>query len=182
MASFSAALRVILRHEGGYSNDPADSGGATNFGITAKTLGEFRNLGRNATPAEVRALSQAEAETIYRSRYWRPRYEYIESQVIATKVFDIGVNAGVVTAHRILQRSLGMCGHPVEIDGAFGPETLAATNACPPEDLIRSLIDEQAAHYRAIVALNPKKAKFLDGWLDRAAWPGKRNVESKEES
>ena len=31
---FDYAVNVVLCHEGGYSNDEADPGGETNFGIT----------------------------------------------------------------------------------------------------------------------------------------------------
>ena len=37
-ANFSACLRHALAMEGGFSNDPSDHGGATNWGITAATL------------------------------------------------------------------------------------------------------------------------------------------------
>ena len=37
-ASFEAAIPTILRHEGGFSNDPQDVGGATNFGVSLRWL------------------------------------------------------------------------------------------------------------------------------------------------
>ena len=54
-------IRLVFGHEGGYSNHPEDPGGPTKFGITAKTLGSYRRLGRDATPEEVRGLTLAEA-------------------------------------------------------------------------------------------------------------------------
>jgi lysozyme family protein len=32
--TYDESLRRLLVHEGGYTNDPADPGGPTNFGIT----------------------------------------------------------------------------------------------------------------------------------------------------
>lgn len=36
--TFKDYFRVLLKHEGGFVNDPDDLGGATNKGITYKTL------------------------------------------------------------------------------------------------------------------------------------------------
>jgi len=69
MNDIDAILDRIIRREGGYVNHPADRGGATNFGITAQTLGNWRKLGRPATVAEVMALTETEARAIYRQQY-----------------------------------------------------------------------------------------------------------------
>lgn len=37
-ANFERALSLVLKHEGGWSDDPADPGGATNLGVTIGTL------------------------------------------------------------------------------------------------------------------------------------------------
>lgn len=48
-ANFQACLKHVFAMEGGFSNDPSDHGGATNWGITAATLAHWRvrrdNLG-----------------------------------------------------------------------------------------------------------------------------------------
>lgn len=41
-ADFSACIRHVLVMEGGFSNDPSDHGGATNWGITAAMLAHWR--------------------------------------------------------------------------------------------------------------------------------------------
>jgi len=59
----------IIRREGGFVNHPADRGGPTKYGITAKTLGNWRQLGWLATSDEVATLTESEAREIYRHRY-----------------------------------------------------------------------------------------------------------------
>ena len=41
-ANFSACLRHALAMEGGFSNDPSDHGGSTNWGSTVATLTHWR--------------------------------------------------------------------------------------------------------------------------------------------
>lgn len=172
MAEFAPAMAVVLEHEGGFSNDPVDPGGATNFGITAATLGDYRGLGHPASPDEVRALTLDEASQIYFARYWKAAYGWLSDQTIATKTFDLAVNAGEHTAGLVLQRALGAAGWPVVVDGAIGPGTVAAANRCDPVELLVDLCAEQAAYYRDLVQRKPTLEKFLHGWLVRAAWPG----------
>lgn len=42
---FDDAFKIVLDFEGGYSNDPADRGGETNYGITASTLNSAKTKG-----------------------------------------------------------------------------------------------------------------------------------------
>ncbi|MGC1467549.1 MAG: glycosyl hydrolase 108 family protein, partial [Pseudolabrys sp.] len=67
-SSYSAALARVLAHEGGYSNNPSDPGGPTNFGITIADYRKYVKPG--ATAADVRAMKVDDAKAIYRARYW----------------------------------------------------------------------------------------------------------------
>ena len=74
------------------------------------------------------------------------------------------VNDGVSRAVKILQGLLGLMQ-----DGEFGAQTLMAVNAANAVTLATELREAQAAWYRTVVANNPADARFLDGWLARAA-------------
>ncbi|PIK74437.1 hypothetical protein CS379_02545, partial [Methylobacterium frigidaeris] len=65
-STFERALSLVLTHEGGWSDDPHDPGGATNLGVTIGTLSLW--LGRPAMRAEVRALTVASVAPLYRRR------------------------------------------------------------------------------------------------------------------
>jgi hypothetical protein len=65
--AFGRCVEVVLGHEGGFSDHPEDPGGATNFGITHKTLAEFRGVD-SVTKEDVRNLTRDEAKEIYRAR------------------------------------------------------------------------------------------------------------------
>lgn len=101
----------ILRREGGakFTDLPTDNGGPTKFGVTAATLGAYRNLGRPATRSEVQQLTESEARSIYRKRYISgPGFiaTTIAYEPLRIQLIDFGVNSGPPRAIRWLQRVL----------------------------------------------------------------------------
>lgn len=110
--SFDKALKIVLKHEGGYVNHPDDPGGETNFGITKKVaeangyFGAMKDL-----PLEV-------AGKIYFTQYWQPAKCEILPWPLSLYVFDASVNQGVGAAVKMLQKTLGTVQ-----DGIFGVTT-----------------------------------------------------------
>ena len=90
MITTDDVITRILAEEGGFSNDPSDHGGATNFGITAAELGRYRGYGRPATVAEVKALTEEEARAIYTTRYVPP-FASIPFDTLRAQLVDYGV-------------------------------------------------------------------------------------------
>ena len=173
-ASFEEAIPTILRHEGGFSNDPQDAGGATNFGVSLRWLkaqGLLEDLElQDKTQDEVQVMkdmTQSQAEAFYRCYWWNPyNYGQIDSQMVAGKIFDVAVNLGGPRAHRIVQHCVGMT--PDQIDGVMGPKTIAEINAAGAAPLVVQIQNMQAAFYKQLVVTNPARAKYLSGWLARA--------------
>lgn len=95
-ANFDAALALTLHWEGGYSDNRADPGGATNFGVTRATLARVR--GRAVSKVEVKALTKAEAATIYRHLYWDKIGGDNLPAGLDCAVFDCAVNSGPARA------------------------------------------------------------------------------------
>lgn len=159
MALFELALAKTLVYEGGYINDPDDSGGETNFGISKR---QYPNLA-------IKNLTRAKASVIYRQDYWFPLYDQIKSQDIADELFDFGVNAGVKTAVMALQRALKrIVAGPIVIDGKFGPRTLEMVNSADVERLLLRFHIQMAIHYAKSAVHDPHKEKFLTNWMTRA--------------
>lgn len=165
-ARFEACLAIVLRHEGGYADHPADPGGATNLGITRRTLADWRQVSPWwALPkAEVRGLQRPEAARIYRALYWqRCRADDLPSG-LDLALFDFAVNSGPDRAIRQLQRLLG-----VVADGRIGPITLAAIakhNAGPAlASLIAGLCDARLGFLSRLKGF----ATFGKGWTRRVA-------------
>ena len=167
MASFAAALPFILGNEGGFSDDPEDSGGRTNFGITQQTLTDFKLAHPDLSlPDDVADLMVDEAGVIYHTDYWC--FDGMESEAVATKVFDMAVNMGLRRAIRLLQATLNTNGAALLADGIYGPKTEAAVNAADPGLLMTQLISSCVGYYKQIVSSNPSQGKFLHDWLNRA--------------
>ena len=82
---FQKAVQRLLGHEGGYSNDPEDRGGETNFGISSK-----------AHPGiDVKNLKEDEAKQIYLRDYWEPLGADKLPEPVRELAFDSAVQHGV---------------------------------------------------------------------------------------
>lgn len=153
----------IIRREGGFVDHPDDRGGPTKYGITQATLAEFRTFG--ATPEDVRELTETEAREIYRFQYiHNPRFDQIQSPMLAGLVIDCGVNHGTKRAARWLQEAAG-----VTSDGVIGPVTLQAVNSGNASHLYRAVLARRFRFYGQIITKDHSQAVFAAGWMNRAA-------------
>ena len=171
MASFDAYFPTLLKHEGGFVNDPVDPGGPTNKGITLETFqgSAKKYLGIDPTLDNLEALTDAQASKIYKPLYWdKVRGDDIELQELANIVFDFQVNAGG-GASKLLQRVLNELGAqpPLVVDGDIGPGTMAALNRMDPKAVYNRYKQGRIDYYEDLVARRPSQAKFLTGWLKR---------------
>lgn len=189
--SFLDALEHTLQFEGGYAHDPADRGGETFRGISRLNWPDWpgwelidRVKARGAVSARlINAAFEGEPEmerlvaAFYQRHFWQPLEGLAAPGRIRAKLFDTGVNVGPGGAVKMLQRALNRLGAepPLVVDGAVGPRTRAGLGAAlagpgAEDRLLAALSREQEAHYRRLVDRNPGQARFLRGWLRRAAW------------
>jgi lysozyme family protein len=155
-ANFEKALAVVLHHEGGWADHKDDPGGATMRGITLKTFSDW--LKRPATKDELRNISDADLQDIYRKLYWdRIAGDRLPSGVDLV-VFDMAVNAGPGRAIKLLQEVVGSTP-----DGAIGPQTLAAVAKQDTLHLIRQYSEARRVFYKSLGAY----VTFGRGWLRR---------------
>jgi len=171
-----AVVAGVFAIEGGYVDDPNDSGGETNHGVTIAVARKHGYAG----PME--ALPRELAQDIYIKDYIEaPKFDRVleRSPAVGTKLVDIGVNAGPGRAATWFQQSLndlsraGRDYGQIATDGAVGPRTLAAYQALEQRrgrvkacELTLKLLDGyQTAHYTRL-AQGRANASFLVGWLD----------------
>lgn len=171
----SRIIASIITVEGGYVNDSADSGGETNWGITASVARSFGYSG------SMRDMPRSVAEEIYSARYWDSmRLDAVEklSLAVAEELVDTGVNAGVERASVFLQRSLNVLNdrerlYPdIAADGVIGPRTVEAlgnylvNRGTEGETvLVRMLNCLQGAFYVDLAERRVKDERFVYGWI-----------------
>ena len=164
-ANYAACLAVTLRWEGGFSDHPADPGGATMRGVTQKVYDGFR-AARGLYPQTVRKISEHELQAIYRKQYWDVVRGDDLPPGLDLAVFDYAVNSGPVRAVKALQAILG-----VVVDGHLGEATLGAIRDHLALDLAQALCDRRLAFMKAA---RDKKGRrlwptFGVGWTNRVA-------------
>lgn len=160
MSRFDICLTFVLRAEGGYSDDPVDRGGATNFGIVQRTYDVYRT--RAGLPLQsVHFITALETGVIYANDYWIPSIANECPAGLDLAMFDSAVQHGPGRAVKFLQLALG-----IKDDGAAGPLTIVAMRAAAP-GLVQAVIDRRRAFYAAIIANDPSQQKFAHGWENR---------------
>lgn len=165
MISFDNALAYVLENEGGWSNDPTDAGGCTNYGLTLHDCLLFPEYGIHSCE-DLKHIKLDVVKKIYYQLYWR--FGLVNNQQVATKIFDIVVNLGLTGGSRVVQRAVNQCNVFVAVDGQWGVQTERAVNRVASEKLLPSLVANLKAYYRKIADNHPAQEKFLDGWLVRA--------------
>ena len=170
MKPFDYAFEQTLMSEGGYSDDPADRGGKTNWGITEKTLNEAYLKGI-VTTCYVSELKKEEARTIYKAFYWDPlKLDSVLSPAIAAEIFDTAVNMGKTAATKIVQESLNYLGESLKVDGIMGSATISRLNKWITRDaraLWVCLNGFQFQRYVQIVENNTTQKRCARGWTKR---------------
>ncbi len=162
MSKIEAITRTI-ELEGGFVDDPSDSGGATNYGITEMVA---RKVGYEG---HMRDLSKDEAVEIYETMYWdKCRCDDMPYK-LAEKVFDTGVNMGTTRASMFLQRALSVMGYETEVDGYIGNHTIMALDTYLENRdvsvLVKCINCLQGAHYISLAERRPKDKRFVYGWI-----------------
>ena len=156
--NFDAALKALLKHEGGYVNHPSDPGGMTNLGVTKRVWEEY--VGHEVDEQTMRSLTPDMVAPLYRTRYWDAVKGDALPAGVDLCVFDCAVNSGVSRASRFLQRAVG-----VADDGKIGPGTLQAVLSKDPKELVDAFCDQRQAFLESL----PTFATFGKGWTRRVS-------------
>ncbi|MDE2471321.1 MAG: hypothetical protein KGL35_21965 [Bradyrhizobium sp.] len=150
--TFDQAFARVIAAEGAMTNDPADPGGLTKYGISQR-----------AYPTEdIANLTLDRARAIYLRDYWGPAGCDAVPDVLRGDLFDMAVNQGVRPAIKALQHAVG----EVE-DGILGPRTLQAVQSVPLDRLVYRF---DAARLVAYTEANDAAwQRFGRGWIRRVA-------------
>jgi lysozyme family protein len=145
----------VIRREGGYSNNPADRGGRTKYGITERDHPDLWADGD---------VTLDEARSRFYSRYViTPGFDKISDPHLMAQLVDFGVNSGPFIAIQKLQIVLG-----TKSDGVLGPKTIAALSHRDSREVGNLLVGERVKMLGRICVRDKSQITFLNGWLNRA--------------
>lgn len=167
---FDRAFAYLMQNEGGYSNNPLDKGGPTNFGITQASLTRFNEKHNEGLPDRVEDLTLGQAKVIYELVWWEPGFESIYDERIAIKIFDHHVNMddgeGSSRAVKLAQQALNQAPQhgepPLEVDGILGPKTIGELNETSTPWFMLEYKRQLMFFYRSL-----NQPHFIKGWAAR---------------
>ena len=154
LTDFNDIIEIVLKHEGGYVNDPKDPGGETNFGIAK----------RSHPDEDIKNLTKEDAKRIYYQDYWMKNRVPQLPDELKHIYFDMCVNQGRGRAVKILQQAANAKGAELKVDGGLGPKTLSAMKGVE----LQRVIAYRVKYYADLVTRKPDLEKFYFGWFRRA--------------
>ena len=166
MANVYKLAPWILKWEGGFVNDPADLGGATNMGVTIgtwKSCGYDKDGDGDIDVDDLHLLTREDVvNRVLKPHYWdRWKADRIKSQSVANLVVD-WVWASGKNGITGVQRILG-----VSVDGIVGEKTLAAMNGRNARELFADIKRARISFIEGIIKRDPSQMVFKKGWLSR---------------
>lgn len=174
MADINLYFPKLFKSEGFISNDAADSGGLTVWGITKKydadwegwkIVDEYKQK-NSVYPYGLSAVKdrlQEIAKPYYKKKYWDCfRADKIPNQSLAEFIVDGGINNGNELITQFIQLITG-----VKRDGIFGNQTLNAVLNYDAKSLFEQLYNKRKIRYGQIVDKTPSQKVFFKGWMNR---------------
>lgn len=156
------ALQLILIFEGStFTNNPADKGGPTRYGITQAAYDSYL-VKKNKVKCSVQSIAMSEVKDIYYSNYWLPAKCDSMSGNLPICVFDTAVNMGQGRSIKFLQQIIG-----ATVDGVIGQETIKKLANFDQNVLAGKFLDAREAFYNQIVKNDSSQSVFLKGWIRR---------------
>jgi lysozyme family protein len=167
MADINKLIPFIRHWEGRFVDDPRDSGGPTNKGVTLKTwkmYGYDKDLDGDIDVDDLKKISdEVDFVGILKEKFWdRWKANRIKNQSLANILVDWTWHSGkwgILIPQEILE---------VKQDGIVGEITLQALNSYPEQENLFSKIKiARLAYVRRICESDKDKRKFLKGWTNR---------------
>ena len=149
---------LVLKNEGGYVDNPADPGGATNLGCTKATWEAW--VGHPVTKDDIKALTPNDVMPLYKVKYWDTIKGDDLPKGVDYAVFDFAINSGPSRAAKALQSVLS-----VTVDGQIGSATLRALETANPREVATAVCEARLAFLQSL----PTYGTFGKGWSRRVA-------------
>ena len=156
--NWEQCFALVLKNEGGYVDNPADPGGATNLGCTKATWEAW--VGHPVTKDDIKALTPNDVMPLYKVKYWDTIKGDDLPEGVDYAVFDFAINSGPSRAAKALQSVLS-----ITVDGQIGPATLRALEAANPREVATAVCEARLAFLQSLSTY----ATFGKGWSRRVS-------------
>lgn len=182
MDGFDIAQKFTAKWEGCLSDDAADRGGLTHWGVSMAFLSDLEGSLRGAyllsglevaplpvTRETIKALTKKQAEAIFKFEFWdKLRLDELPVQM-AVLLYDAAVNTGCLQSVKLAQRGYNTAGVGTSllVDGKLGPLTRTALTVHNVKEVRQGILDAREIFYRNLVIKNPSQRVFFRGWLNR---------------
>ena len=182
---YDQAFDITNIHEGRFSYDPDDPGGATNHGASLRWLSKAGELDLDGDGwpdgdldrdgdidiDDIKRLTRDDVRILFFHHWWEKFDLHLLPALTAVKVFDLSINMGPRPGFRCLQRAAKACRYDIADDGIIGPQTQSVIRELGRSNepaLLAALCSEAAGFYRSLIAGKPVFVKYQNGWLKRA--------------
>lgn len=145
---FLYCIKIVLQHEGIYSNDTNDAGGETKYGISSRAFPDL----------SIKDLTESEAIDIYEEHYWKKLYIQHLPKPVRLMVLDCAVNQGPLRAAMFLQKTVGAVA-----DGVIGDKTIIKCKEKSTNEIVKGIARHRLESYQS----NPKYHLYGKGWTKR---------------
>lgn len=173
MANANDSIPLVIKEEGGYQNQPADSGNfrngvliGTKYGITPNAYFDYYK--QEPTMDTIKNLTIAQATPIYKVKYWdKIKGDEILNKSVADLMMFTVVNSGVGQT-KTFRQVMNEMGQKLPLTST--PLTSAEVkilNSLPQDVFFKKLKNYREAFYRALVTKKPTNSIYLKGWLNR---------------
>ena len=158
--AFNLSFENVIGVEGGYTQDPKDTG---NWTGGRKGVGKLNGTKYGVSAAsypslDIKSITLDDAKAIYYRDYWQVINGDAFPFSISNALFDCAVNSGCSSATKLLQRSLG-----VVSDGKIGKQTITAAQAKDQTELLIDFLTARAVFYARLA----KFELYGKGWMKR---------------
>lgn len=185
MANFDIAEGITGRNEGGYANNPSDTGGETYAGIARnhwpkwegwKIIDAIKSklkYSNTLTASNINKEAKGHSKLhdlisqFYKQNFWDVlKLDLVNDQQLANSVYDFGVNSGTGRSAKFLQQAINnVCGVGLAVDGKIGNKTITEVNKHDAKSIYSVYNKLREEFYRSIA--KGSQSQFLKSWLSR---------------
>ena len=157
-SNFEKYQAKVFKHEGGFVNDPADPGGATNKGIIFNNFKNWaaKDLGVEPTLDNLKILTNEQAAVLFKKHYWdRILGDEFENGSVAFAIYDWSVTSG--DAVRELEKLFAVMTDGITVDSKLKSNEVAILNKVNAEEVFNKIQERRLSYYQGLISRSVNK-------------------------